>query len=659
MKRILSRLLARRTTDYRPSSILCGLALLMVVSALVLPAVALAEGLEVGEVRTENYPRVIVRFSANMSDGLPVTDIKADHLQVWENNAAQQQVDFFSLRETSPELWVALVVDVSGSMADDGKLDRAKEAAKAFTSRLRAKDRTAIVTFSDKVILHQQPTGDPGVLRRAIDSLQAKGPTRMNDGLARGVAEVLRAREGARRAVILLSDGEDTGSETDLAAAVGPAVAARVPIYTVGLGTDAKMDILTGIARDTKARFYAAPQPRDLDYVFKLLSGQLSAQYEAWWQSSTTAPAGTPVAGRLRLQAPNGEQLETTFSYVVPVALRPPPKTEHQAAVEELRPVELPRESAWDFPAWWPYVAAFFAAFGVYLAYSGLLIRLTCSRTQDRLLGFVASYQGKGNASKTKSSQQHQSMRPLILNLARFTHRLTPTRLLDDLRRRLVLAGRPSGWQFSQFLASKVGLAGVLAVVGYLLTTASQSDPIFFMAVTASLTVLGWYLPHFWLGAQIRRRQKLIQRALPDTLDLMTVGVGAGLSLDGAILEIVEKADNPLTHELANFLAEMRMGRSRREALQGLESRTGVEDIKVLVASLIQADELGMSLSDTLMVQADQMRMRRRQRAEELAHKATVKMMIPMILLIFPALFVVIIGPAVPSMLEFLVNGGG
>jgi tight adherence protein C len=173
------------------------------------------------------------------------------------------------------------------------------------------------------------------------------------------------------------------------------------------------------------------------------------------------------------------------------------------------------------------------------------------------------------------------------------------------------------------------------------------------MTVAASLAATGYFLPHFWLGSQIRARQKAIQRALPDTLDLLTVGVGAGLSLDGAILEVVEKSDNHLSHELASFLAELRMGRTRREALQGLQARTEVEDIKVLVASLIQAEELGMSLSETLLVQADQMRLRRRQRAEEMAHKATVKMLFPMVVLIFPALFIVIMGPAVPSFMAF------
>ena len=631
--------------------------LLLAVVSMLSPGIARAEGLEISDIRTDNYPRIIVRFSASTVDGTPISSLKADQIHIWENGAAQPLSDFYSLRETGPDLWVALAVDVSGSMNDDNKLVQAKEAAKAFVSRLRPRDRTTVITFNDKVAVQLQPTGDPAVLRRAIDGLQASGSTRMNDGLARAVSEILRAPQGARRAVILLSDGEDTDSQATLEAALGPALDARLPVYTIGLGGDAKGEILSSIASQTKARYYAAPRATDLDQAFKLLSGQLSSQYEAWWDSKTTAPSGVTVSGRLQLDVPGGSPVESAFSYVVPVTLKPPTPPEHLVP-GQLRAVERP-SAGLELPPWGPALAALLAAAGVYLAFHGATLRLTRSRLHERLGVFVSTVLGE-RARVTHSKQtQRESLRPVVLRLARLSHRLMPTRLLDDLRHRLVLAGRPSGWHFSQFLATKLILAAMMIGAAYLLAAASQVELPIFLLLCAALAGLGWYLPHVWLGGQIRARQKAIQRALPDALDLMTVGVGAGLSLDGAVLEIVQKSNNQLSQELANFLAEMRMGRSRREALQGLDARTGVEDIKVLVASLIQADELGMSLSETLVVQADQMRMRRRQRAEELAHKATVKMMIPMVTLIFPALFIVIIGPAVPGMIGFLSRGGG
>lgn len=618
---------------------------------LALPSTALAEGLEVSEVRSDNYPRLIVRFSANEPDGTPISNIKPGQLLVWENDKPQESVDFYSLRESSAELWVTLVIDISGSMNEENKLAQAKEAAKAFISRLRPKDRTSIVSFSDRVVLHQQPTGDTGVLRRAIDSLQAKGPTRMNDGLARGVAEVTRARPNARRAVILLSDGEDTDSQTTLGEAVAPARDARVPIYTIGLGPDVKTDLLKSVADDTKGRYYAAPKGSDLEYVFKLLSGQLSSQYEVWWPSSAGAPVGSTVQGRLRLEAA-AEPIETTFTYVVPSFSRAPIRTE--AVLAGPRSIDVPVANMIDLPDWWPMAAAILAAIGAYAIYHGLLLRFTRSRLQQRLQQHVGGNQSLALRLAPAKAARGQSASPIILRMARLSHRMMPTRVLDDLRHRLVLAGRPGAWHFSQFLATKLLLAAGLGVAGFSLTAASSGSPMSHLAIVGSLSMLGFYLPHPWLGAQIRSRQKEIQRALPDALDLMTVGVGAGLSLDGAILEVVEKSDNALSRELLNFLAELRMGRSRREALQGLAARTQVEDVKILVASLIQAEELGMSLSDTLNIQADQMRLRRRQRAEELAHKATLKMMFPMIMLIFPALFVVIMGPAVPNMVSFL-----
>lgn len=613
-----------------------------------LPGRVFADGIEVTDVKADNYPRVVVRFSARAADGSPLTDLKPGQLRIEENGVEQRNVDFYSLRESSPDLWTVLVMDVSGSMNDEGKLDQAKAAAKQFLSRLRTRDRTSVATFSRDVVLQQQPTGDLSVLNRTIDALKADGPTRMNDGLARGVAEVLRAPAKARKVVVLLSDGEDTDSRTSLADAMRPALEAGLPIYTIGLGPDVKTEILQGIAAETKARYYAAPKPKDLEYVFKLLSGQLSAQYEVWWPSSTVAASGTVVQGRISLQHPQSH-LDAAFSYVMPVFLRPRP-TPERIGTAPLKPVEMKPLYGWDLPPWWPMIAAGLGAVSALAALYGLYLRVTQGRLQTRLRAY-ANVAEAPNSRVLRAAQRAESLKPLILYLAKLCHNLMPARVLDDLRVRLVLAGRPSGWHLSQFLATKLALAAGLAIGGWLFVSASELQATSVLAVTGSLGMLGYYLPHPWLGAQIKARQKEIQRKLPDALDLITVGVGAGLSLDGSILEIVHKSDNALSRELATFLSEMQMGRSRREALQALDKRTQVEDIKVLVASLIQAEELGMNIGEALTIQADQMRQRRRQRAEELAHKATIKMMFPMIMLIFPALFIVIMGPAVPSLM--------
>jgi tight adherence protein C len=157
-----------------------------------------------------------------------------------------------------------------------------------------------------------------------------------------------------------------------------------------------------------------------------------------------------------------------------------------------------------------------------------------------------------------------------------------------------------------------------------------------------------------WLRRRVEARQHAMLRELPDALDLMAIGVSAGLSLDGAMLEVVQKWDGHLSRELNLVLNEIRMGIGRRQSLLNLAERTQLDDVRLLVAALVQADEIGANVSETLNVQAEQLRMRRRQRAEELARKAPVKMLIPLIFFIFPSLFVVILAPAMLHVIQTL-----
>ncbi len=167
--------------------------------------------------------------------------------------------------------------------------------------------------------------------------------------------------------------------------------------------------------------------------------------------------------------------------------------------------------------------------------------------------------------------------------------------------------------------------------------------------------VLGYMLPVMWLGRQITARKKSITKALPDAIDLLTISVEAGLAFDLALQRVTEKWDDALSREFKRVLSDVRLGRTRRDALRDMAERTGVEDVQTFVASIIQADQLGVPLTKILRIQSDQMRIRRRQRAEEAAQKAPIKMLFPMVFLIFPALFVVILGPAVPR----IIGAGG
>jgi tight adherence protein C len=168
--------------------------------------------------------------------------------------------------------------------------------------------------------------------------------------------------------------------------------------------------------------------------------------------------------------------------------------------------------------------------------------------------------------------------------------------------------------------------------------------------------MLGYTIPGIWLNQRIRKRKKEIQRSLPDAIDLLTISVEAGLGFDPALARVAEKWDNELCREFRRLLQDMRIGKNRRDALREVSVRCGVDDLRVFISSIVQADQLGVSITQVLRVQSQQMRVRRRQRAEELAQKAPIKMLFPMVFLIFPAMYVIILGPAIPTVYNTFVG---
>jgi len=163
---------------------------------------------------------------------------------------------------------------------------------------------------------------------------------------------------------------------------------------------------------------------------------------------------------------------------------------------------------------------------------------------------------------------------------------------------------------------------------------------------------LGFFLPILWLRSKTRARQTEIIKSLPDALDLLTITVEAGMGFDGALQKVAEKWDNELAKGFSKVVQEMRLGIPRREALRNMDRTMGVPDVTTFVAAIIQAETLGVSIAKILRIQSEQMRVRRRQRAEEQANKAPIKMLFPMVFLIFPALFIILLGPAVLIIME-------
>lgn len=250
-------------------------------------------------------------------------------------------------------------------------------------------------------------------------------------------------------------------------------------------------------------------------------------------------------------------------------------------------------------------------------------------------------------------------LRPMILQWTRRIARFTPKQNVERLRIALMEAGSPRGLGVVEFM----GLRGVMALLlggtalFLVIFTGSTLRPISVLGLAipgvllfpAPLTMLGYTIPGIWLNQRIRKRKKEIQKSLPDAIDLLTISVEAGLGFDPALQRVAEKWDNELTREFRHLLQDMRIGKQRREALREVSIRCGVDDLRVFISSIIQADQLGVSITQVLRVQSQQMRVKRRQRAEELAHKAPIKMLFPMVFLIFPAMYVIILGPAVPT----------
>jgi len=230
--------------------------------------------------------------------------------------------------------------------------------------------------------------------------------------------------------------------------------------------------------------------------------------------------------------------------------------------------------------------------------------------------------------------------------------RLAPDRNIVKLRQNLVRAGHPGRLGVLDFMGIKI-LIGMCAGVGLLAVFALKGASLLVAILIAGVVgAIGFMAPDFWLGSRVRKRQKQILRNLPDALDMLTICVDAGAGLDSALLKISQKWKNAIAMEFGKVVAEIRIGLTRREALQNMVERTDVADLSSFVAVLLQADQYGLSIATVLHNQSVQMRTRRWQRAEEEARKVPTKLLFPLVFMIFPSMLAVTIGPAIPVLLK-------
>lgn len=241
---------------------------------------------------------------------------------------------------------------------------------------------------------------------------------------------------------------------------------------------------------------------------------------------------------------------------------------------------------------------------------------------------------------------------PMLDSMGKAMMRITPGELLATLESKIIKAGNPANMAVKDWLNIQallvIGLPVLTLSVGKYFSLPAGNLLLFILAEVA----MGFVLPGFILGKMIKARQKIILNSLPDVLDLLTVSVEAGLGFDGALLKVVDKKPGPLASEFEKVLQEIKVGRQKKDALRDMAKRIDLEDLTTFVGAIVQADQFGVGIANVLRIQAEQMRQKRRQRAQEKAMKAPVKMLIPMVLFIFPTLFIVLLGPVVIQLMD-------
>jgi tight adherence protein C len=293
-----------------------------------------------------------------------------------------------------------------------------------------------------------------------------------------------------------------------------------------------------------------------------------------------------------------------------------------------------------------------------------VVIGLRDPKGSDPLQDRLAEFAERGETASLEEIELSQPFTErIILPVARkfgeLAVRFTPQNALQSTMRKLELAGNPRGLDPTIFWALRFILA--LGVGGLFLFLFSLGAPSWGwlrkLGITGLFVLLGFYIPELLLTSKIQRRQKAVRRAMPDALDLLTICVEAGLGFDGAMAKVTDKWDNELSLSFGRVIREIQLGKLRREALRDMADRLGIPEMTSFVAAVIQSEQLGVSMAKVLRIQSDQMRVKRRQLAEEEAHKAPIKMLIPMALLIFPSICIILMTPAILMLVRSALKG--
>ncbi len=299
-------------------------------------------------------------------------------------------------------------------------------------------------------------------------------------------------------------------------------------------------------------------------------------------------------------------------------------------------------------------VISLLVTLAVLIFLNGVLKERRYRQTQRQISQFVNAAPGLvGHDDMLAQSFSQRIIKPSFSALLLKLGTMTPNSNMDRLRQELLMGGNPGNLTPTAFMGLKwvAGVAIALFAAGYgkivLGITVQQM-----LLYGGGGLLVGTYYPTYWLRNRIKTRNLAIKKALPDALDMLTIVVDAGMGFDQALIKLRERWKNELTLEFERVVNEMRMGVRKMDALHNMAERSDVPELRSFIAVMIQTDRLGISISNVLHVQSQQMRIRRRQEAEEEAHKAPIKMLIPIMFFILPALFAIILGPAVPAIMS-------
>jgi tight adherence protein C len=632
-----------------------GLALAMLLSALA-PTSAFADDtirVRMTDVDASAFPEV--RFSLSVVDGqdLPVASLGKDEIFVSEQGRPQA-ITVDPASRIAP-IALALVIDTSGSMAGRPMAD-AKAATALLARNLGADDSGAVITFNTEAQVRQSLTSEKENLLRAIESAQAGGNTAIFDAVASAMDVLSGVPAQTRRAIVLVTDGVDNSSAAGLDVVTARMTRQGYPLYVVGLGAALDRRVLQALADSSKdGRVFLAPSSADLTSIYAGLSQRIVTQYVVSYTSDTRdSPDLSTLTVTVQIQKAGAVRGSASATFSVPAGRGVVKRVTPSEPATQTKPVTLTPARA----AEGPYSAEIVGLLGSATMLSLLLwlfavvsTRAMHQRERRRVGTLVESPLVEGTRARLAFSKR--VVIPALISVSRPMSRLVGGFMSESIRRRLMHAGDPLDLGPAEFLGLQICLGLIAAAISAGISLIALGPEPFWIALIAlGGLLIGIVAPAIPLDRAARERKRKILLALPSALDMLALSARAGMTFDGAVAQVVHRWDGPLIDELRRMLSELRIGRDRRDALRDMAARTGVQEVVRFANAIIQADMLGVPVSKVLRDQALEMRVRRRQRAEEAARKAPIKMLFPMVGLIFPALFVAILGPAVPRLLD-------